>query len=124
MRKITVNLLFFIFSFLFFHQAVFSSMTERLDAKVVGSDPNKKTLTVQFEHPATNELVEKQFVISDSTRFKRAKDITRVKNGDLVTIDYRNESGKAIATYVDVVPVDRQVVSPGQLASSLAKIKR
>ena len=67
--------------------------------------------------------IQKEFLISDDTRFRRVKTFNRIKAGDLVTVDYREQNAKAVAIYVDVVPVERQLVSPAELAGSLVKIK-
>ncbi len=99
------------------------SMVQRMDGRVVRADPENKILLVQYDHPVTNETMEKEFLVDKTTGFKRVKGLGKVKEGDLVTIDYREETGRATAVYVDVVPVDRQVVSPSEMARSLAQIK-
>ena len=100
-----------------------SDMIERLDAKAFRVDSQRQIPTVVFNHPVSGEKIEKEFLIRDSTGFKRVKHLDKIKSGDLVTVDYREENGKNMAVYIDVVPVDRQVVSAGEVAGSLLKIK-
>jgi hypothetical protein len=50
------------------------------------------------------------------------KGLGKIRSGDLVTVDYREEGTKIIAIYIDVVPIDRQPVSPAEFANSLSKI--
>ena len=104
-------------------QAVASDIVQRLDGTVSSVDAAKRKLVVRFDHPVSGEHVEKEFFVSETAGFKHAKKMDRIKVGDLVTIDYREEGAKAVAVYVDVVPIERRPVTAGELAASLAKIK-
>ena len=80
----------FIFSLLFIKtECAFSETTQRLDARVLRTDSAKQLLTVRFIHPVTGEHIAKEFTVTGSTGFKRVKNLTKIKEGDLVTIDYR-----------------------------------
>ena len=122
------NLLFclLVHVFLFsraFASAADSEMIQRLDGRVISADESKRVLAVQFDHPVSGEQIQKEFLISNDTRFRHVKTFNRIKAGDLVTVDYREQNEKATAIYVDVVPIERQLVSPAELAGSLVKIK-
>jgi hypothetical protein len=103
-------------------QPAYASMIQRLDGRVVRADLQTHILLVQFEHPVSGENIQKEFEVTESTGFKRVKGLGKIRSGDLVTVDYREEGTKIIAIYIDVVPIDRQPVSPAEFANSLGKI--
>ncbi len=104
-----------------FHAA--ASDMQRLDGKILRTDTKNRTFLAEFIHPATGEKFQKEFEVRDSTGFKKIKKLERVKPGDLASIDYNEEDGKAVAIYVDLLPAGGvSVVTPTEVASSIAKI--
>ena len=98
-------------------------MVERVDGHVVRVDLEKRMLVIQFEHPVTEEKVEKEFFVPENTGFKEFKKLGDLKKDELVSIDYREEGTKANTMYVIRVPLTKAYVSPGELADAMAHLK-
>lgn len=102
-----------------------ASDMQRLDGKIIKVDTANQTFLAEIIHPATGEKFEKEFKVDHSTGFKRVKKLERVKPGDLASIDYREENGKAVAIYVDLLPGKGDfIVTPAELAQSILKLGR
>ncbi len=98
-------------------------MVHRMDGYVEHVDPQKRKLTVLFEHPVTEETMKKEFFVSEDAGFKDFKKLSDLKKNDLLTVDYREDGSKANAIYVIRVPIEKSYVSAGELAGALTQIK-
>ena len=63
---------------------VASEMIYKLDGIVDKVDLTNRILYVRFEHPATGEVSEKIFHVSEGTGFKNVKGLEKLKKGDMV----------------------------------------
>lgn len=99
-------------------------IAERLDGQVAGVDAEKRILTVEFVHPATDQQTEKTFMILENASFQNLKALSDLQKGDLVTVDYYEHKNGAEAVYITRVLVDKSYVSHSELAGALLQLKK
>jgi len=112
-----------ILAFIFPNVSFSDEIVLRLDGKIVRTDEAKRTLIVDFEHPATGEQYQKEFIVRDGAGFKDFKKLSQLKKGDLVSLDYVESSPVDTAVYVIHIPLEKTYFSPGEIAQALVQIK-
>jgi hypothetical protein len=96
---------------------------QRLDGIVLGVDEAQRLLLVEFEHPVSGDFIEKRFEIDDTTGFKHVRELGKLKQGDLVSVDYYDRGGEGLkARYIIHVPLKLAYTSRKEVAEVLFKI--
>lgn len=95
----------------------------RLDGTVISADESHKRLTVDFEHPATRERIQKEFIVGDGAGFKDFKKLSQLKKGDLVSLDYIDSKPIPTAIYVMLIPLEKTYFTHKEIAQALVQIK-
>ena len=107
-----------------FPVASFSEETvQRLDGKIVQTNEAQRTLVVDFEHPATGEQYQKEFIVREGAGFKDFKKLSQLKKGDLISLDYIESSPVDTAIYVIHIPFEKTYFTPNEIAQALVQIK-
>ena len=96
---------------------------QRLDGRVLGVNENERLLFVEFEHPVSGEFVEKKFIVSDSAGFKHFKKLSKLREGDLVSVDYLEGTEGLVAIYIIHVPLKLAYTTRSEVAKTLFRIK-
>lgn len=100
-----------------------SELVHRIDGRVLAVDRPKQSFAVEFTHPATGEVSEMRFLLSDSATFKNVKGLAALSKGDLVTVDYVDHGSELVALYVNYVPLGESVpFTKADVAKALLKI--
>lgn len=84
--------------------------TEWLWGEVVGVDPEKKEMIIKHLDYETYEEVHTTIVLDDKTMFENAKDLTQIKTGDHLSVDYQIKEGANIA---ELVVVEQEEIGAG-----------
>jgi len=116
----------FIFTFFLFAFAPVSfsdEMVQRLDGKVASANEEQRLLVVDFEHPATGEQYQKEFVVREGAGFKDFKKLSQLKKGDLVSLDYVDSAPMDTAIYVMHIPLEKTYFTHHEIAQALVQIK-
>lgn len=98
-------------------------MVQRLDGKVAIANEEQRLLVVDFEHPATGEQHQKEFVVREGAGFKDFKKLSQLKKGDLVSLDYVDSTPMDTAIYVMHIPLEKTYFTPGEIVQALVQIK-
>ena len=122
MRLILI-LLAFVFALAFSRTSFSEEMVQHLDGKILSTNEQKRTLVVDFEHPATGEKYQKEFVVREGAGFKDFKKLSQLKKGDLISLDYVESSPVDTAVYVIHIPIEKTYFTPGEIAQALVQIK-
>ena len=94
----------------------------RIDGQVVRSDEAKRLLTVRFEHPATGEKSQKEFLVRNGAGFKDFKRLGDLKENDLVSLDYLDYQPVPQAIYIIKMPVTKTYFTKKEIAEALLNI--
>lgn len=98
-------------------------LVHRIDGRVLSVDVAKQSFAVEFTHPATGEVSEMRFRVSESASFKNVKGLAKLSKGDLVTVDYVDHGLELVALYVNYVPLGESVpFTKADVAKALLKI--
>jgi uncharacterized protein YaiI (UPF0178 family) len=98
-------------------------MVQRLDGKIAETNESERTLVVDFEHPATGEQYQKEFVVREGAGFKDFKKLSQLKKGDLVSLDYVESSPVDTAVYVIHIPFEKTYFTHHEIAQALVQLK-
>jgi hypothetical protein len=124
--EVVKNIILLSILFLVFVSPQFSfsdEIVQRLDGKLVNADEEKRLLVLNFEHPATGEQHQKQFVVREGAGFKDFKKLSQLKKGDLISLDYIESFPIATAIYVMHIPLEKTYFTHGEIAQALTQIK-
>ena len=116
-------ILFSIFVLAFPRTSFSEEMVQRIDGKVANANEEKRVLVVDFEHPATGEQYQKEFVVREGAGFKDFKKLSQLKKGDLISLDYVESSPVDTAVYVIHIPFEKTYFTPGEIVQALVQIK-
>lgn len=120
-EKIAVFLI--VLAFVFPGSSRSEEIVQRLDGKIVSTDEIKRTLVVDFKHPATGEAYQKEFVVREGAGFKDFKKLSQLKKGDLVSLDYVESSPIDTAVYIIHIPIEKTYFTSGEIARAFIQIK-
>ena len=95
----------------------------RIDGTVISADEEHRKLSIDFEHPATGEHVEKEFMIREGAGFKDFKKLSELKKGDLVSLDYIDTKPTLTAIYVMHIPLEKTYFTHKEIAQAFVQIK-
>ena len=121
--RLILILFAFVFALAFPRTSFSEEMVQRLDGKILSTNEQKRTLVVDFEHPATGEKYQKEFVVREGAGFKDFKKLSQLKKGDLISLDYVESSPVDTAVYVIHIPFEKTYFTPGEIAQALVQLK-
>ena len=87
--------------------------TEWVWGEVVSVDPVGKQVVVKHLDYESYEEVQLTLKVDDSTQFENVTDLTQIKQGDHITVDYKPKDGSNIA---DLIVVEKEAVAEGAAA--------
>ncbi|OGX06343.1 MAG: hypothetical protein A3G87_01705 [Omnitrophica bacterium RIFCSPLOWO2_12_FULL_50_11] len=101
-----------------------AEMIYKLDGRVTKVEEAERILYVEFKHPATEEVTEKKFKVSETAGFKHIKKLSDLKKGDLVSVDYLDHGEELVAIYIAHIPLKEiAVTTPAEVTKTLLKLR-